>query len=211
MTDDPYQLLRDSAEQSDRLKMKDVENDTFTIHAAKLQEFRNRNGEDDAVFVGTVSFDDGRTSEIWLDGNVVENQVRALINAKRLPIRVKAIRNTDKTGVPWELVAPDGAVTEPVAASQTPQSAAPQGAPSVDGLPEAMTAWKDAWGGAQGVARRLKEEGLPGAITAALVLDDKGVPKGWNTKGLGPEALQELKNQLVKDTPPAEVDELPFE
>lgn len=213
MTDnkDTYDILDEASEYTDRTKMRDLLGLVITIEEAKYHEFKNRDGEDDHCFIGTITMPDTTTVEAWLDGAVVKSQLAALTRENRLPLQVKVIRNAEKNGNPYQLVRPDG-VGAP-AATPAPQETRSDGPQWVPGLQDACSQWLKHNGGASGVSERIFSDGIPAEILTALSIDkDSNKVTGWNLKGAS-EAKQKALIAALKDDmeAPTTPEELPFE
>ena len=101
MSDNLDDFLSDAAKlpETDTLKTDAILNREFSILDARSVETQFGTS-----WVGTIDLD-GTVCEAWLNGAVVGRQLTSLVEAGRLPVTVKMIRDEEEYGNPFKLVA----------------------------------------------------------------------------------------------------------
>lgn len=82
-------------------KQSELVNLTFTLVAARLITYEYQ-GEQRQTYIATVTMD-GVDSDYYLGGSIIDRQVKWLLDEKKLPCRVRLIRDADRKGSPYVL------------------------------------------------------------------------------------------------------------
>tara|TARA_R100001463_G_scaffold66085_1_gene119450 strand:+ start:41 stop:382 length:342 start_codon:yes stop_codon:yes gene_type:complete len=101
MSDNLDDFLSDAAKlpETETLKTDAILNREFSILDARSVETQFGTS-----WVGTIDLD-GTVVEAWLNGAVVGRQLTSLVEAGKLPVTVKMIRDEEEYGNPFKLVA----------------------------------------------------------------------------------------------------------